>query len=125
MIQHLPQILHFASNVTDPDRWSGWDKLGAVAVCMAMLFMMVLLHRAGLKRVDVVSDRHMKFVESQTAVMTQLVTKIEQSYESANKVHERMDRILECRQPRCPVNLWLRSNGAGSAPPTGDPHQQP
>lgn len=92
----------------DASGFSAWDKVGIVGVLIAVISVLVGLHRAGLKRVDAISDRHMEFVEVQTKIITQLVESNKERNDSNLKLHERLDRFLECRQPRCPVNSWLQ-----------------
>lgn len=101
-IHHL--ILAVADDVT---YYSGWDKVGAVAVCVMMLGVMLLLHRAGLKRVDAISDRHMEFVEKQVAVLTDLKASHDSMKDASQSMHRRMDVMLSCRLMGCPIKRFL------------------
>lgn len=110
-------FVQLAAASTDSSYWSGWDKVGAVAVAVFMMVIMMLLHRSGLKRVDKISDRHMAFVEAQTKVMTELVKSNDDRNEANTALHERIDRFLECRQTKCPVNEFLKRKVLATPPP--------
>lgn len=103
-------VLLLAAGTADATYYSGWDKVGAVAVCVLMLGVLVLLHRSGLKRVDAISDRHMAFVEKQTEVLTELHGSNEQVVESTRTLHRRIDAMLTCHKPACPLKAFQSAN---------------
>ena len=93
----------FAEVPSDATYYSGWDKVGAVAVCVAVITVLVMLHRNGLKRVDAISDRHMAFVEAQTKTLTDVVSATNESRKASEAMHKRLDNILTCRKAGCPM----------------------
>lgn len=95
-------LITIAAEISDVSYYNGWDKVGAVAVAVLMLGVLVMLHRSGLKRVDQISDRHMGFVEQQTKVLTSLTESNRESTEATKSLHHRIDSILTCRKNGCP-----------------------
>lgn len=96
-------ILYFlAESAMDASSYSGWDKLGAVAVAVAMVVVLIVLNNRALSRVDSISDKHIAFVEKQTEVMTTLVQGQETLTKASESMHRRVDSILQCRKPQCP-----------------------
>jgi len=92
----------FAADLAEASYYNGWDKVGAVAVSVLMLGVLVMLHRSGLKRVDQISDRHMGFVEQQTKVLTSLTESNRETTDATRSLHNRIDSILTCRKNGCP-----------------------
>ncbi len=127
-LQSLLPLVPVLSSAMEASYFASWDKVGAVALAVAMIAILVGLHRSGLARVDAISDRHMKFVEEQTKVMTKLVESNRHTTESANGLHSRLDMILTCGQPDCPFLNLRRKQQPGvpegsiahSRPPHGD-----
>ena len=110
-----------ASGTADATYYSGWDKVGAVAVCMLMLGVLVLLHRAGLKRVDQITDRHMAFMEKQTEVMAGLCDSNKSVVLGTSAFHKRLDWMLRCRKTGCPVNVMLSEDSEAEQKPMAGP----
>ncbi len=107
LISAMFPFLVVAGVIPQATDYTAWDKAGAVAVCLLMLGLMIALHRAGLKRVDTISDRHMAFVEAQTKVMTTLVSSNNSVIEGYNVMHRRLDGMFSCRKTGCPVRVML------------------
>lgn len=101
---------------SDATYYSSWDKVGTVAVCVMMLGVLVLLLRAAIKRVDAISDKHMQFVQSQTAVLTNMTASNDKLKDSAESMHRRIDGILSCRKFGCPMKQFLASEDEGKPP---------
>lgn len=100
----MHQLTLFLAEVApDATYYSAWDKVGTVAVCVMMMGVLVLVLRALMKRADLISDKHMQFVESQTKVLTDLTASHETAKEAAQSMHRRLDGILSCRRAGCPM----------------------
>lgn len=123
-LQSLLPLVPVLSSAADANYFASWDKVGAVALAVAMIAILVGLHRSGLARVDAISDRHMKFVEEQTKIMTKLVESNRNTTESANGLHSRLDMILTCGQPDCPF-LNLRRRQQPGVPESAIDHIRP
>ena len=106
----MNQIIILLSSA-DASYFNGWDKVGAVAVCVLMLGVLVALHRSGLKRVDTISDRLITFVETQTRVLSDLTSAHRAQMKSAEALHSRIDNILVCHKAGCPIGTMLRTEG--------------
>jgi hypothetical protein len=112
-LQAVLPLLPIVSSAMEASYFASWDKVGAVALSVAMIGILVGLHRSGLARVDAISDRLMKFVEEQTKVMTQLVESNRHTTDSANGLHARLDMLLTCGQPECPFLTMRRKKTSG------------
>lgn len=93
-------------STTDATYYSVWDKVGAVAVCMVMLVVVVRLHQTGLNRVDAISERHMTFVEKLTEILTELHSSNEDVVKITQTLHRRLDAMLACHKPACPLKAF-------------------
>ncbi len=103
----MQQILSNAVQVPEASYYSGWDKVGAVAVSMLILggmgALLLFLIKVGVGWLTKISQAHMEFVQKQTAVMTQLQASNEQMTEASATMHERLDTLLGCTRSDCAV----------------------
>lgn len=105
--------LLLAETMMDAESYTGWDKLGAVAVAVAMVVVLVVLNNRALNRVDKISDKHLTYVEKQTEVMTKLVQGQDNIVKSNEVMHHRVDMVLQCRKPNCPfTTVFNQQNGS-------------
>jgi len=111
--------IHLLSvDLAEASYYNGWDKVGAVAVAVLMLGVLVMLHRSGLKRVDQISDRHMGFVEQQTKVLTSLTESNRETTDATRALNHRIDTILTCRKNGCPYEDIFQPDRRPRAPKT-------
>lgn len=105
--------LFLAETMMDAESYTGWDKLGAVAVAVAMVVVLVILNNRALNRVDKISDKHLTYVEKQTEVMTRLVQGQDSLTKALETMHRRVDMVLQCRKPQCPFTTVFNQSNEG------------
>lgn len=105
--------LFLAETMMDAESYTGWDKLGAVAVAVAMVVVLVILNNRALNRVDKISDKQLTYVEKQTEVMTRLVQGQDSLTKAHETMHRRVDMVLQCRKPQCPFTTVFNQSNEG------------
>ena len=94
-------------SVPSAETLSGYERLGIVGILLLVLsvslIVLFFLLRHFAKTGAEISQQHSAFVAKQTEILSGLTSAVNANTASANTLHGRIDRILECPLPKCPA----------------------